>query len=269
MKTGTFIRFGKLADLIYPAKCVSCGELLGDGEEVFCSTCFDSYENAKQEICSRCFAPRCRCTCPSLSLGRLGIRRIIKLYKYRPSEGDLPENRILFALKQQHLERVFSFLASELADAINAALKPSEKSNLILVPCPRSRAAKGKFGYDHMEVLAKKTADLIGAQYHAAIRRSGGGKMQKKLSRYERKQNVKTRFSIPEPIPIVGKNVLLLDDVTTSGATLSACRRLLLDNGAHRVIPCVIAMTGRDFVIRPQKGRKKGKKYKKKTPAVV
>ena len=254
-------RFGSL---IYPAKCVGCGELLEKDEGVFCSTCYDSYENAKQEICSRCLLPRCRCTCPSFSLGKAGLRRLIKLYKYQPSEGDLPENRILFALKQKHLHSVFAFLSRDLSDAIGDALTPKEKATALLVPCPRSDGAKRKNGYDHMDCLCRYVSKETGFPYCGALKRLRGGKMQKKLSREEREKNVANRFVSVTPEALVGKTVLLLDDLTTSGATILECRKVVKKAGAARVIPCVIAVSGRDYVLRPRRTREKGKRYKRK-----
>ena len=256
----------RLLSLVYPSKCVCCGELLDKDDEVFCRTCYDRYENAKQEICSRCLQPRCRCTCPSFSLGKAGLRRLVKLYKYQPSEGDLPENRILFALKQRHLQSVFDFFARDLAEAIEDALTPKEKATAILVPCPRSDRAKAKNGYDHMERLSVAISREIGFPVSLSLRRARGGRMQKKLSAEERRTNVENRFFVTQPEDLVGKTVLLLDDLTTSGATLLECRRVVKAAGAARVIPCVIAVSGRDFVIRPRKTRKKGKSYKKKRP---
>jgi len=251
---------------VYPAKCVCCGELLAEEDPVFCRNCYDSYENAKQEICSRCLNPRCRCTCPSFHLGKAGLRRLIKLYRYQPSNGDLPENRILFALKQQHLQSVFSFLARELAESIGEALTPKEKQTAILVPCPRSGHAKRKNGYDHTSELCRALSRETGIPFSLSLKRVRGGKMQKRLTAEERRRNVANRFFFKKPDEIAGKTVVLVDDVTTSGATLLECRKMVLSAGAARVVPCVVAVSGRDFVLRPGKKRKKGKSYRKKKP---
>ena len=253
----------RIRELIYPAKCVCCGDLLSDGDEVFCRTCYDSYENAKQETCSRCLQPRCRCTCPSFPLGRAGLRRLIKLYKYQPSDGDLPENRILYALKQKHLQSVFDFLGRDLAEAIGEALTPKEKETAILVPCPRSDGAKRKNGYDHTVELCRSVSRSTGFPISLALRRTGGGKMQKNLSGEERKRNTENRFYVSQASNFVGKTVILVDDLTTSGATMLACRRVIKAAGAARIVPCVLAVSGRDYVLRPQKARKKGKSYRR------
>ena len=256
----------RMLSLVYPAKCVCCGDLLDRDDEVFCRTCYDRYENAKQEICSRCLQPRCRCTCPSFSFGKAGLRRLVKLYKYQPSEGDLPENRILFALKQKHLQSVFDFLARDLSEAIENALTPKEMATAILVPCPRSDRARAKNGYDHTERLCLALSRETGFSFTPALKRARGGRMQKKLSAEERAKNVENRFFVTKSEDLAGKTVLLVDDLTTSGATLLECRRVVKEAGAARVVPCVLAVSGRDFVIRPRKTRKKGKSYKKKRP---
>ena len=265
MGRGLFAALSRIWGKIYPAKCVCCGEMLDETDDVFCRTCYDAYENNKQEICSRCFRPRCRCTCPTFPLGRAGIRRLIKLYKYQPSANDLPENRILYALKQKHLQNVFDFLGRYLSEAINDALTPREKETAILVPCPRSAGAKRKNGYDHTAELCRAVSRNTGFPVSFALKRAPGGKMQKNLSREERKRNIAGRFSLEKTDEITGKTVLLVDDLTTSGATLLECRRVVKSADASRVIPCVLAVSGRDYVIRPQKTRKKGKRYKKRS----
>lgn len=256
----------RIPGLIYPAKCVCCGELLDEGGEVFCRTCYDSYENAKQEECSRCHKERCRCTCPSFALGKAGFRRLVKLFRYQPAENDLPENRILYSLKQRHLENVFNFFARELADALNATLSEHEKADAILVPCPRSAAAKKKNGYDHTVSLCRALSKVTGIPVSETLKRKSGGKMQKRLSGEERRRNIVNRFFVKDSDEIAGKTVILFDDVTTSGATMLECRRVVKIAGSYRVIPCVIAYSGRDFVLRPQKPGKKGKRYGKRKP---
>ena len=261
--------FSRAGDLVYPAKCVSCGDPIDERGEVFCSSCLSSYENAKQDICSRCLKPRCLCTCPSFGLGKAGLRRLIKLFRYKPSEGDLPENRVLFALKQRHLQAVFDFLARDLAYSINADLTPRERETAVLVPCPRSSTAKRKNGYDHAFALCRSLARETGIPLSFALKRRRGGKMQKKLSGEERRRNIENSFAVVKPGEIAGKTVLLIDDVTASGATLIECRRVLKIACASRVIPAVLAVSGRDFVLRPRKQRKKGKQYRKKKPTAL
>ncbi len=253
--------FKRIPGLIYPPKCVSCGELLDEDGEVFCRTCYDSYENAKQEECSRCHKERCRCTCPSFSLGKAGLRRLIKLFRYQPAESDLPENRILYNLKQRHLQNVFDFFARELSDSIDAALSQNEKASAILVPCPRRAGAKKKNGYDHTYALCRAISKKTGIPVSSALKRKRGGKMQKRLSGEERRRNIVNRFYIKNGEDLAGKTVILFDDVTTTGATILECRRVAKTAGVSRVIPCVIAFSGRDFVLRPQKAKKTGKKY--------
>ena len=89
--------------------------------------------------------------------------------------------------------------------------------------------------------------------------------MQKNLSGDERKRNTENRFFVSDTSDLVGKTVILVDDLTTSGATMLACRRVIREAGAARIVPCVLAVSGHDYVLRPQITRKKGKSYRKKT----
>ena len=115
-----------------------------------------------------------------------------------------------------------------------------------------------------MDRLCRYVSKETGFPYCGALKRLRGGKMQKKLSREEREKNVANRFVSVNPEALVDKTVLLLDDLTTSGATILECRKVVKKAGAARVIPCVIAVSGRDYVLRPRKTREKGKRYKRK-----
>lgn len=111
------------------------------------------------------------------------------------------------------------------------------------VPC--SRTALAGRGFDHVEAFARPLAKQLGLPYlKNALSRIREGGQQAKLKRKERLSNAQGAYRAQLAFEFRGKTLLLVDDVMTTGATLQACTRALLDSGAARV-ECVVLAVGR------------------------
>ncbi len=243
--------FARLLDALYVPKCASCGEVLEEGESVLCRSCRETYEEAKLRQCGRCFRPRSRCVCSTKALESVRVSRLVKLFAYRPHTVDAPESRLIFSLKHDHRRDVTRFLASELSYALGAGIRGI--SSFVIVHAPRGSRSLARDGYDHMNLLANELAVLFGIPHISAIRRKRGGKLQRSLTREQREGNVRKLLSLNRRVEVAGKRILLLDDITTSGATLAQCARLLYAAGAAEVVAAVIAVAGRDSTDKPRR----------------
>ena len=243
--------FGGVSRALYPDVCVGCEELLEKHEQVFCMRCEREYADATERECARCFRPRSRCLCARKSLEQAGISRLVKLYTYRARSVDLPQNRLIFALKHHHRNDVRSFLASELAEAIKAGVPRLDRA--VLAFAPRSKQSIKKDGYDHIHELTEELSRNLSVPLLNAIGRHSGGKIQKKLTFSERQKNMAGRFFLADGVDVKGKSVLLVDDIVTSGATMIEASRVLYGGGAKDVIGVVIAATGRDENRKPRR----------------
>ena len=108
---------------------------------------------------------------------------------------------------------------------------------------PGTRQRIRKYGFDQSRQLAKKISRYTGIPWMSCMRRKGRT-MQKTLSSMERRINAERAYTLRD-CPVQGKNILLIDDVITTGATVSACARLLRQGGANKVFPISIARTKR------------------------
>ena len=101
-------------------------------------------------------------------------------------------------------------------------------------------------GYNQSELIARELAylDLLPAPVTNALVRRRDTRPQVELQRAERLTNVQGAFACPRPDLVAGQRVLLLDDVSTTGATLEACAVPLLEAGAARVMALVVARSG-------------------------
>ena len=118
--------------------------------------------------------------------------------------------------------------------------KERSLENVLLVPAPCSPARLKKTGYNHMEAVCRALKRMHGILFADVLRRLKGRQL-KKLNRQERKAElgdklyIKPRDALELRALAQGKQVILLDDVFTTGSTASACAGILKQNGAENV----------------------------------
>jgi ComF family protein len=116
----------------------------------------------------------------------------------------------------------------------------------VIVPVPTTRDRLRKRGYHHVGQLAAQVAELLNLPVVPALERKpeeGGAFTQSQTAKNakERLRGLQGRFYIAPTTSVTGKNVLLVDDIVTTGATLYTCAATLLEAGAQRVQALVIA----------------------------
>ncbi len=116
----------------------------------------------------------------------------------------------------------------------------------IIVPVPLHRARKAERGYNQAELLAKYLSEKLCIPLdNKSLIRVKATKIQNKLARHEREQNIKDAFKIKDNWVFKEKRVLLVDDIFTTGATVNECSRIMVEGGAIEVFVITIA-TGRN-----------------------
>lgn len=112
----------------------------------------------------------------------------------------------------------------------------------IVCPMPLTLFHRLDRGYNQCGYLARALARRMGRAYRADIvRRKGHPRRQAGLSEKERRKNVRGTFSVRHASDIAGKTIMVVDDVLTTGATLSECARALKAAGAKRVYALALA----------------------------
>lgn len=117
----------------------------------------------------------------------------------------------------------------------------------IIVPVPASRGGMEQRGFNQTELLACEIAKKVKVKMDTGVlNRVKETPSQRELSRLEREKNLLCAFKTPNPAKISGKNILLVDDVYTTGSTSKECAKTLLKAGAARVSVITWA-TGQGF----------------------
>ncbi|MBI3665063.1 MAG: ComF family protein [Acidobacteria bacterium] len=132
-------------------------------------------------------------------------------------------------------------LARPLAERLASLLAQAGPVDLI-VPVPLHRRRRWSRGFNQAELLAEALGRLSGLPVETSVlRRYRPTLSQTGLTREQRRQNVKGAFRAGHPGRIAGKNVALVDDVITTGATVDACAAVLKRAGAAGVVVLAIA----------------------------
>lgn len=112
----------------------------------------------------------------------------------------------------------------------------------LLVPIPLSAARRRQRGFNQSALIAGEIGKRVGAPVlESCLERTRDTPPQVGRSGDERRENVVGAFGCPDPDPVVGRRIALVDDVMTTGATLSSAAAVLKASGAARVYAVVVA----------------------------
>ncbi len=198
--------------------CVLCGErlaaaqlLIGDGQCVHCHELPPEFDRA-------------------VSFGEY--------------EGEM--RSLVHLLKYEGIRPAASELGEMLASAISELLPAWGDSLPVLVPVPLHRAKRGERGFNQAESIARSALKNLPRPLEIAadiLVRQRATQSQVGLTREQRLENMRGAFRVAHPERIRGRDVIVVDDVMTTGTTLSECARTLKRAGAERVWAATVART--------------------------
>lgn len=229
----------KLIDILFPPKCITCSDLLPlDCTDIFCPDCRKNWELSKNSDCPRCGQPLSKCWCcvSGDKEGYVDEEHHLVIYN---NSADSVVKKLIYRVKNYNYGDVFTAIAQEMYDNMYVMLDYNE---LVVTAVPRSKRAKKKKGHDQSEKLARAFSAIAGIEYVDVLEHKGS-EVQKRLSREDRKKNATKSYKIKNGSSayLKGKNVILIDDVVTTGSTVIRCAHLLKMRGANRVIVFSIA----------------------------
>ncbi len=214
-----------VVDTLFPITCVCC-----DTEGQFiCNACTGSFARA-QQLCIVCGkaspggATHPGCKTP------WGADGIVAIYDYH----DDNVARAVIQGKYNFLPGVYQQLGSMVAAKLQTDY-PYVLTNAAIVPVPLSSARRRWRGFNQSEILCQEIARSANLPLLPFLKRARDTRTQKDLKREERIKNVADCFALAEGIDIHNKSILLVDDVTTTGSTMSEAVKVLKRNGAASV----------------------------------
>lgn len=223
-------------------KCIICNDAIDyERKKPLCDKCAAIWLEHLDLLCSKCGYDIDYCTCTPSTLSKKNKIPIISGAFYK-SGSSSPVNIIVYKLKRDYLKEVIDFCAQVMKEKtimMCKRLNIDYRNNFIVTYPPRRKSGKRKYGYDHTKLLAKAYAEKMGFKVVSCFDNTGKSE-QKRLSKHDRVINAANSYIIKE-IDLKGKNVFLIDDIITSGATAKVCMQLLKTVGAKTVIPVTYA----------------------------
>ena len=197
-----------LLDLIFIRKCKLCGKSISGG--ALCDECRKNIDSAISPVERKlCVGGKTFHACSLLDYNNEHVKKL------------------LFALKRSSNKELFEFCASLFEKMIG--------SNFIhVVFVPRSRVNKRKYGYDHMQKIAKTLCKDGKYEYKPLLVRRPFTKEQKKLNSKDRIKNVSGAFKIKKND--ITTDIVLVDDVITTGSTAVSCITEILNHNKDAFI---------------------------------
>ena len=207
-----------ILNLLFPPKCAFCGALMEEPADGLCPACRSSlpYPSGKGELRTVGGFP-CAVALRYEAMVRQGVHAL----KFH----DHPQRARVFA----------RYLAQAAAEQF-----PGGFDTVPFVPVSLWRNYRR--GYDQAQLLAEEAAKLWGVSAVPVLRKIRNNRPQSTVkTSAERRANVLDAYTVPHPELAKGRRFLLIDDVLTTGSTMAACARCLMDAGAESVVCAVLA----------------------------
>lgn len=223
-----------MLDWIYPPKCILCEDLLplNRPERDLCVNCLVDMPWIVPPVCSKCGKPidvsvKVCSSCQGKRLQYEGgsvvfpyhtVRRAIAHFKFQEYKRDaIP----LGSIMTKHITTYHNEMLHDID---------------VMLPVPMYLKKQRKRGFNQAELLAKEMEKGIQIPVLSGVlTRERDTIAQNGLDAKERRENVKDAFLIKDASLIEGKNILLIDDIFTTGATINQCAKACKEAGAEKV----------------------------------
>lgn len=205
-----------LLDLLFPPRCAFCGALTD-----------------RPGVCPDCQLPRIPPDQVLRPVGERGYLCAVAFYYDGPVQTGV--HAMKFEGKSWRTEVFAQYIVQAAAEHLSGAFDA-----VTYVPVsPRRKFVRG---YDQAQLLARAVAKIWEVRAEQTLRKIRHNQAQSSLTRPEdRRENVKNAYAVPRPERVAGRRFLLIDDVCTTGGTLSACADALMDAGAGSVVCAALA----------------------------
>lgn len=236
-----------LLDFCYPRVCAVCDALCDSRCEI-CDACLGKLAEIERiPACHRCAMPVATAGAPCPFCFGEGVRPyegILRLGVYRD-----PLRKMIHHLKYHGRWNLAEYLTDRLFE--QAPVKALLEHTDVIVPVPLHHWRQMSRGYNQAEVIARRLARLSGVKCRQAIVRLKNTETQTHLhSKVRRMDNLFDAFGLLKPGVVQDKHVVIVDDVTTTGATLHHVARCLADAEPASLCAIVLAVAdprGKDF----------------------
>lgn len=223
-----------ILQLFYVDLCVSCKNQLLDSESILCSMCLHDlptadFQNTKNNKVSDIF------------FGKVPIENAISYLIFRKIG---PVKELMHELKYNGNQEIGKMLGIHFGNLLKAQQLFTNIDYIIPVPLHPKR--KKERGYNQLTTFGKTLSEILGTSYKPnVLQRVSATQTQTLQERFERFSDANTKFFLVDTSIFENKNILLIDDVITTGATLTSCCKELLKTKNIKLHIATMAYTER------------------------
>ncbi len=220
----------KILRTVFPKVCSGCGKVISE-DEFLCDYCFSFIENTDfGKLCTKCGNYKSKCVCKTRTFHYGGVTA--------PFLNSGIAKKAMYSFKFRHNEAIAQYFSEQMVLAVKQSFYDVKFDAVCYVPIEKLKFLKR--GYNQSQVLAEKIAavleipfydNVFGFRKHKNTQHKSYGK--------ERFKNIKDVYFVKKPL--LNKTVLLVDDIKTTGATLSECARILMLSNSNNVY-CVTGL---------------------------
>jgi len=221
-----------LINLFFPEICPGCRTPIKTGEFVICTRCrheiprTSHFSQPKNEAWGKFY-------------GRVPVENAATFFYFYK---DGVARSLIHSLKYKGQEQIGTALGHWLASEFEPHQKYWKPDEITIVPLHKKRLRER--GYNQLHCFAHTFASNLNLPLNAGLlQRNFYSKSQSRKNRWTRGELQKTLFSVRNPAECAGKHILLIDDVLTTGATLEACARAVLEAPGTKVSVLCIAFS--------------------------
>lgn len=233
--------WGKIVDCIFPPLCHYCREPIHDSRKTrLCDSCFETIVPLESPLCPLCGCPFLNGSCSDHPCGACTLARPA----FDGARGAVVFDGAVRELIHQFkysgktmLRRPLALLAADRLDRFVSGAEPD-----MIIPVPLHKKRLRQRGFNQAILLGEIFAKRWGLPLlRNNLRRVRWTEPQVNLSAAERLENVKGAFAIDNTTEILGRRILLVDDVYTTGSTVKECAKVLKSGGAKAVFVVTVA----------------------------
>lgn len=243
-----------LFSIFFPCDCRICGlPLLNLSRLPVCPDCIAAIQTIAGKVCSVCGE---RVLASYAQLEEDGLRRCPVCRRFdRPFERaiaygsyDQGLRELIHLLKYNGVRPTAKVLGRMLSCALLSLEPAFEQSTILVVPVPLYRGKRRRRGFNQAELIVRSALNLHPARqrYELAadlLVRTRDTHSQIGLTSHQRRENLRGAFAVTRTAEVTGREVLVVDDVYTTGTTAMECARVLRRSGASKVYVATVART--------------------------
>lgn len=226
--------FGALINLLYPALCRVCSKKINEFDRNICSTCAEKIAERTPPFCMKC--------------GRQLKESVELTAVCQDCKNDTPYfdrawsachyDTVLKGLIHDFKYKKITSLSTDFTALIINFMEKHAigKDCHIILSIPMYPARLFRREINHADILARALGKRLGISYSGnALKKIKNTPLQSRLKRQERIKNLHSSFSLKDNSLVRNKNIMLVDDLFTTGSTANECSRLLKNSGAKYI----------------------------------